>query len=150
MAAIRNAQYPATVVTGIGTVPAISGAHSLPIYGGESVTFHLKRMAAEQSVHFSLRNFVSMTGYVQQWSMIVGTIGNQPATSPSAFTGSADPWVGTGDAVLAYASAIQEVTQPIDDSGTDVLVQITVPACLPFVGYCASSSALMIDDLRLE
>jgi hypothetical protein len=140
-----------TPVTGVGTLPAISGAHSLLIPAGAAVTFHLQRAAAEKHVRFSYRTFNFDAGQVADFVVQVGVIGAERTNAPAVPGGSAEPTMDTGDESLPKASGVQTLSYAIEGDGADVLLLVYAPVCFdPFRGYCSLSPALLIDDLRLE
>jgi hypothetical protein len=137
-----------SIITGVGNVPAISGAHSLWLEPDADVTVHLKRVAAEKTVHFSARAFgdQNLAGFgVYIEGGVVGghEIVTQSAKAPSGTV------VETGDPTWTHASEVQQFSLSLSESGSDVLVRLRQEQspCTPF---CGSRLALMVDDLRLE
>jgi hypothetical protein len=133
------------IVTGLGSVTAISGAHSLWIAPGDAVTFHLRRAAAENTVRFSARSFGrgGTPGFYAD--VRAGVIGGEQAAIASYPTVSGA--VDTGDTTWPLATDVVLYTLPLNDAGTDVLLRVSPSLC---TGFCPPSVALLIDDVVLE
>lgn len=137
-----------TIVTALGSVPAISGAHSLWLDPGVDVTFHLLRTAAENTIHFSARAFGDHA--LQSFGVVIeaGVVGGYEIVtqSPSVPAGSA---LDTGDPTWAYASEVQDFSLDLSEPGTDIVLRLRQQQgpCNPF---CGSRQAMMVDDLTLE
>lgn len=144
LAAAIEAGAP-SLVTGLGSVPAISGANSLWIAPGDTILFHLKRASTEKTLHFSARAFSEYGAPSADAYVWAGVIGGQPIQTPN-ITPSGGV-VDTGDSVWKQATEVQQFTFPLKEAGADVLLRIWSSAC---VGFCPPPSALMIDDLALE
>jgi hypothetical protein len=145
LTAVTESGAPA-IVTGFGSVMAISGAHSLWIAPGDALTFHLRRAAAENSVRFSARTFGS--GGTPGFGVDVraGVVGGQQAAMIANYP-TMSSTVDTGDTRWPVASEVESYTLLLADSGTDVLLRISP---LPCNGFCAPPVALLVDDLVLE
>ncbi len=133
------------IVTGLGSVTAISGAHSLWIAPGDAVTFHLRRMAGEKTVLFSARAFSRYDASGVGADIRAGVVGGQQLAMSNGLP--SNTVVDTGDATWKQATEVVPFILPVTEPGTDVLLRVS-----PFVcqGFCGPSSALMIDDLTLE
>jgi hypothetical protein len=55
----------------------------------------------------------------------------------------------TSHTTWTLASAPQTVQLDLEDTGTDVVVQVSAPLCSDWIG-CSPNGALIIDDLHLE
>ena len=134
-----------SVVSGVGMIPAISGKQSLWMLPSSAVTFHLKRAASEKTVRLSMRSFASSGGGISTADIRAGVVGGTSVVSPTY--AAPGPLVETGDTVWKQATPVTQITLPITDAGTDVLVNVATVSCY---GFCAPPSALMVDDLILE
>jgi hypothetical protein len=143
VAAIENGSP--SIVTGRGSVTAISGGHSLWLSPGDAVTFHLKRVAAETSLRFSARAFAQYGQPYVSADVRAGVVGSAAqfanGTTPTAST------IDTGDATWKEASEAIQLTVPLSGAGADVLLRISPNTCN---GFCPLPSAMMVDDLTLE
>lgn len=136
------------LVSGVGSLPAIEGAQSLLLGGGTALTFHLRRAATESSLRFSVRALGSSAGSISYAKQIrVGVVGSAQASLVNVPYSNA-AGVSTGDATFPWASALVEVSVPLDSPGQDVLVSLADFYCGG--GLCPPPSTLLLDQLRLE
>ncbi len=77
----------------------------------------------------------------------VGVVGTKQVSQTEAPYSDA-PGVSTGDAKFPWASALVEVTVPLDPSGQDVLVSLADLYCGG--GLCPPPATVLLDQLRLE
>lgn len=134
-----------TLVKGIGSVTAISGAQSLWLVPGDALTFHLKRASSEKTLRFSARAFGSYGPPSVTADIRAGVVGGQQIAMPSFAPSTMS--IDTGDANWKEASEVLEFTVPLMDAGPDVLFYLSPTQC---TGFCAPPSPLMVDDLTLE
>jgi hypothetical protein len=139
----------AKVVTGIGSLPAVSGGKSLLLEPGASVLLHLVRPAGASAVRMAARKLVPFSDGSQSADgpiVTVGVVGS--AAENTNTTDVLGATVPTGDARWPYAGPPRELTATIHGSGSDLAVSLSMPVCVNFL--CAPASAVLIDDLRVE
>jgi hypothetical protein len=134
-----------SVVNAVGNVTAITGSHSLWVLPSGSLTFHLKRAAAEKSLSMSMRvfsheEFASIFTYFR-----VGVVGGKQVVMPTLPPTGAT--MASGDATWSRVSQVIKLSVPLTESGSDVLFSLRSVFC---GGLCPPEGALMIDDLKLE
>jgi hypothetical protein len=145
----------ARLVSGVGTLPALSGSHSLLVEPGSSVTLHLARPVGASSVRFISRSLAPQVpnagppSFFEGPPVELGVIGG--VDRPNQVSSSAGDSVAIGDPTWAYAGPLQDVTVPLRETGSDIVLRIlprTPDSCS--VGLCPPPPAVLIDDLRVE
>jgi hypothetical protein len=136
----------AQVVSAVGSVSAISGARSLFVPQLASATLHLARASGTSKLSFSARSFSPVSGFAQLAPPVqVAVVGGSTRVAPSSGAGTGT--IATGDPKWAYAGEPQQVSLPLSESGSDVVVRIQPAFC---AGFCPIGQAVLIDDLRVE
>ena len=136
------------IVGQIGELAAIAGVHSLLVRGGDALTFHLQRAAAETTLRFSLRALgPSADSFNFAKEVRVGVVGSQ-SVSRVVLPRPQEAAVSTGDSDLPWASPVVEVSAPLSPGGKDVLLYIADYACGG--GLCPPPAVLLLDELRLD
>jgi hypothetical protein len=135
------------VVTGIGSVPALNGARSLLVEPGPSVSLHLTRPPGASSVRMSARflrhDAAPPPEGLAVWIGVIGKPAELGHLGPGA--GAA---IATGDKSWEYAGPVQDLSTPIHESGTDLVLSLQPSPC--FASTCVYGTAVVIDDLRVE
>ena len=137
-------------VTGYGSVPAISGAHSLWLDPSSTLLVHLRRQGTEKNLHFAVRGFAGpgQSAYATK-NVRAGVVGGTRVVSLNPKLPSQTSTDATGDATLPQVGGIIEFDAVLDDPGQDVLLNISNVYC-PSPFGCQTPGAWMIDDLKLE
>ena len=150
-------QNNARVVSGVGDLPAISGAQSLFVEFPSSTfdwpfstsTLHLQRAPGAKSLRLAARILMSTNSPVSALNAAeVGVIGGTKRSYVDLKT--SEQVVATGDASWPYAGNVQQVSVDLADEGPDVVVRIAKPSCPSHPGLCPRKVALLIDDVRIE
>lgn len=134
-----------SVVSAVGNVAAITGTHSLWVLPNGSLTFHLRRAAAEQTLSWSMRVFSQGEFGSIFTSFRAGVVGGKQVVLPTLPPPGAT--VASGDATWSHVSQVVKVSLPLTEAGSDVLFSLSAIYC---GGPCPPEAALMIDDLKLE
>lgn len=134
-------------VTGIGTLPAISGARSLLVPPNASVTLHLARPTDRNVVRLTLQRLMAADSAVRGEPPVqVGVAGGTVRASASP-TQPRSTATATGDLMWAYAGPKEDLSFMLSENGPQVVVRIAPPPCY---GLCPPAQALLVDDLRIE
>jgi hypothetical protein len=137
----------AQVVTAIGNLAAINGAHSLLVPPNSSATLHLARASGKQTLRFTAQGLSSVSGFSGgPFPIKAGVVGGSERVGPTQVPPNTTP-TATGDSTWAYAGAKQDVTLTLTESGSDVVVRVAPLVCQ---GLCPPSQAGLLDDLRIE
>lgn len=145
----------AQVVSNVGSLPALSGGKSLQVSIGSSATLHLARPPGATTVRLVSRSLRTPSycffgglgiGGVDPPPVTVGVIGGVSRPRPEARSTGVS--VAVQDSPVNYAGPPQEVSVPLDEPGSDVVVRIAPPINLNGT-YCYPAGVL-IDDLRVE
>ena len=137
----------ATIVESVGTIPAISGAHSLWLDGQQTLTLHLQRAASESKVHFAVRVFGNQQGTLANKTVRVGVIGGSKVIHMTGSNRPTTAWTATGNATYPTASVVQTFDAALDEPGKDVVLSIVNQYCQ---GPCPPRTGWLIDDLELQ
>lgn len=148
--ALSGVSGSSKTVTGYGSVPAISGQHSLWLDSGRQLLVHLRRQNNEKNLHFVVRAFAEYGGIVDTPKIVrAGVVGGNQVVTLDAEHPSMEEPQATGDASLPWAGNATEYHAVLNEPGQDVLLSINNSYCQdPFFG--CGPTAWMIDDLTLE
>jgi hypothetical protein len=139
----------ASLMTGYGTVPALSGAHSLWLESRRAVTLHLQRSGNESKLRFVARGFSeSQAGATVALSVDAGIVGGTKRVTGKPTTTESAPASASGDATLGWVSDALTYQVTLSEPGTDVIVNLSSPGCEPYLACPATH--WLIDDLKLE
>ncbi|MEO6600277.1 MAG: hypothetical protein ABIQ16_10425 [Polyangiaceae bacterium] len=139
----------ASLVAGVGSVGALSGAHSLLLEPNATITLHLQRSGSENKLHFAMRALSiaeSSLSYVFMRSVTAGVIGGDSVVTLNAAALPSSAATQTGDTRYPFASAVRAFDAVLTEPGADVLLRIANAPC----GPCPPPSAWLIDDLTLQ
>jgi hypothetical protein len=137
-----------TVVTGVGTLPAISGARSLLIEPGDELTMRVPLAGGETHLRFRARYLYENSSYwCSTHELRIGAPGAQALRNVSVSPGY-EPTEDTGDASWPTAGPLGEVEVALPEGATGHVVfdVYEIPPIAPPCPY----AALLIDDLRVE
>lgn len=136
----------AQLVERIGNLPAIAGTQSLLVPPNSGATLHLARATGVSKLLLTVQSLASSSAAGGTLPVEVGVIGGSEHFRTVIVTSSSVQTM-TGDATWAYAGGKQEVTLPISEPGTDVVIRFAPSSC---AGFCPPPQAMLIDDLRVE
>ena len=145
----------AQVVSSVGSLPALRGSKSLQVVAGESATLHLARPPGATTVRFVARTLRGSGGFpicpehdsgTDPPAVTLGVIGGVIRSRPVAQQ-IGDSVVITG-ATFDYAGPLQDVSIPIEEVGSDIVLRIAPPTNPNFT-FCFPHGVL-VDDLRVQ
>ncbi|HYP77968.1 MAG TPA: hypothetical protein VER12_18480 [Polyangiaceae bacterium] len=146
--ALSGVSGASETVTGYGSIPAISGAHSLWLEASSNLRVHLRRRGAEKKLHFMVRAFSTSKSSGSAYKTVrAGVLGGTQVVTLAYENPLSQARDATGEASLPWVGDAIEFDAELDDPGQDVLLSIDNSYCLD--GFCRPS-AWMIDDLTLQ
>ena len=148
--ALSGVSGSSQTVTGYGSVPAISGEHSLWLEPSSQLLIHLRRQSNEKNLHFVVRGFAASNGQVNATKNVrAGVVGGTQVVTLEPKYPLPEARDATGDVSLPWVGGALEFDAVLDEPGQDVLLSISNSYCQDFFFGCRPS-AWMIDDLTLE
>ncbi|HET9958376.1 MAG TPA: hypothetical protein VFQ61_27965, partial [Polyangiaceae bacterium] len=136
----------AQIVTGVGSVPALSGQRSLFVPEGSTATLHLRRAAREPNLRFTARSFSIYDANPRNVPIDIGVIWGKQRFRAEYLSGNSD-FTATGDSKWSSAGPSREYSVAIGETGSDVIVRVAPRVCE--TGMCPPPQAWLVDDVRL-